>query len=92
MYAPCDCKLVVTRQPSTSIVMLPLCVAVCCSVLQFVAVCCSVLQCVAVCCSVLQCVAVCCSVLQCVAVCCSVLQATRQPSTSIVMLPLCIPK
>jgi len=63
------------------------CVAVCCSVLQYVAVCC-----VAVCdkrtkfhlrfiterslirYSVLQCVAVCCSVLQCVAVCCSVLQ------------------
>ena len=40
------------------------CVAVCCSVLQFVAVSCSVLQCLAVCCSVLQCVAVCCSVLQ----------------------------
>ena len=34
------------------------CVAVCCSVLQWVAVCCIVLQCVAVCCSVLQCVAV----------------------------------
>jgi len=50
------------------------CVAVCCSVLQYVAVCCSVLQCVAVCCSVLQCAAVRCSVLQCVAVCCSVLQ------------------
>jgi len=33
-----------------------LCVAMCCSVLQFVAVCC-----VAMCCSVLQCVAVCCS-------------------------------
>ena len=49
------------------------CVAVCCSVLQYVvAVCCSVLQCVAVCSSVLQRVAVCCSVLQCVAVCCSV--------------------
>ena len=65
------------------------CVAVCCSVLQYVAVFpkraqaiqepCktgkrSVLQCVAVCCSALQCVAVCCSVLQCAAVCCSVLQ------------------
>ena len=49
------------------------CVAVCCSVLQFVAVCCSGLQCVAVCCSMLQCVAVCCSMLQCVAVCCGVL-------------------
>jgi len=35
------------------------CVAVCCSVLQYVvAVCCSVLQCVAVCSSVLQYVAV----------------------------------
>jgi len=32
------------------------CVAVCCSVLQYVAVCCSVLQYVAVCCSVLHCV------------------------------------
>jgi len=50
------------------------CVAVCCSMLQYVAVCCSILQCIAVYCSVLQCVAVCCSVLQCVAVCCSVLQ------------------
>jgi len=50
------------------------CIAVCCSVLQYVTVCCSVLQCVAVCCSMLQCVAVCYSVLQCVAVCCSVLQ------------------
>jgi len=38
------------------------CVAVCCSVLQYVAVC-------PVCCSVLQYVAVCCSVLQYVAVC-----------------------
>ena len=42
----------------------PLCVAVCCSMLQCVAVCSNVLQCVAVCCSVLQCVAVCRSVLQ----------------------------
>jgi len=41
-----------------------LCVAVCCSVLQYVAACCSVLQCVAVCCSVLQRVEACCSVLQ----------------------------
>jgi len=61
------------------------CVAVCCSVLQYVAVslyieqtecvaaCCSVLQRIAVCCSVLQCVAVCCSVVQCVAMCCSLL-------------------
>ena len=48
------------------------CVAVCCSVLQWVAVCCSVLQCVAVCCSVLQCVAVCCSMLQRVTASCSV--------------------
>jgi len=61
------------------------CIAVCCSVLQYVAE----LQCVAECCSVSmvvtssvsgvavcvwQCVAVSCSVLQCVAVCCSVLQ------------------
>ena len=46
------------------------CVAVSCSVLQYVAyiaVCCSVVQCV--CCSVLQFVAVCCSMLQYVAVC-----------------------
>jgi len=63
------------------------CVAVCCSVLQWVRVCTydrglylrggnwkCVLRCVAVCCSVLQCAAVCCRVLQCVAVCCSVLQ------------------
>ena len=48
-----------------------LCVAVWCSVLQYVAVWRSVVQCVVACCSVLQCVAVCCSVLQCVAVCCS---------------------
>jgi len=34
------------------------CVAVCCSMLQYVAVCCNVLRCIAVCCSVLQCVAV----------------------------------
>jgi len=62
------------------------CVAVYCSLLQFVAVCCSALQCIAVHCSVLQCIAVRCSalqrvlqrlkmgVLQCVAVCCSALQ------------------
>ena len=62
-----------------------LCVAVCCSVFQYVAVCFGV---VALCCTLLQCVAVCCRVLQCVAihgieylveslcvaVCCSVLQ------------------
>jgi len=60
------------------------CVAVCCSVLQYVAVWCSVFQCVLVCCSVLQCVAVCCRLIRrfshvalqfvavcCVAVCCS---------------------
>jgi len=66
------------------------CVAVCCSVLQYVVkiVCVRdappaplfshryvhVLQCVSACCSVIQCVAMCCSVLQCVAVCCCVLQ------------------
>ena len=63
------------------------CVAVCCSVLQYVAVAphlklaCelrvtvrNMLQRVAVHDSLLQCVAVCCSVLQCVAVCCNVLQ------------------
>jgi len=58
-----------------------LCVAVCCSVLQFVAVHCSVplshviFQALQVqlllCCRVLQRVAVCCSVLQCVTVSCS---------------------
>jgi len=60
--------------------MLLQCVAVRCSVLQYVTVwfevdlmcCCSVLQCVAVCRSVLQRVTVGCSVLQRVAVCCSV--------------------
>ena len=55
-------------------VLVRLCVAVRCSVLQCAAVCRSVLQCAAVCSSVLQCVAVCRSVLQCVAVYCSVLQ------------------
>jgi len=64
------------------------CVAVCCSVLQFVEVCRSVLQCVAGCCSVLLGdnlepdeedehvteVCECCSALQSVAVSCSVLQ------------------
>ena len=50
------------------------CVAVCCSVLQWVAVHRSVLQCIAVCCSVLQCVAVRCSAMQCAAVRCSALQ------------------
>ena len=50
------------------------CVAVCCSMLQYVAVCCSMLQYVAVCCSMLQHVAVCCSMLQYVAACCSMLQ------------------
>jgi len=44
------------------------CVAVGCSVLQYVAVFCIVLQCVAVDCSGLQCAAVCCNVSQCVAV------------------------
>ena len=69
-------KLYVLKERITLVVRsLPIpCVAVCCSVLQFVAVCCSLLQCVAVCCSVLQFVAACCSLLQCVAVCCSVLQ------------------
>ena len=45
------------------------CVAVCCSVLQYVTVCYIVLQCVAACCSALHCVAAatCCSVLHCVA-------------------------
>ena len=63
------------------------CVAVCCSVLQWITPTFrvsfkrvflltrlkyhGVLQCVAMYCSVVQCVAVCCSVLQCVAVCCS---------------------
>jgi len=64
------------------------CVAVCCSVLQFVvkwsslfivAACCSVLQCAAVCCSVL-CSCLVFSSLQRVAVCCSVLQFVVQLS------------
>jgi len=55
-------------------VLKPICVVVCCSVLQCVAVCCTVLHCVALCCNVLQCVAVYCSVSQCVAACCSALQ------------------
>ena len=57
------------------------CVAMCCSVLQFVAECCSVLQCVAMLrqdtaktlCKTI-CVAAWCSVVQRAAVCCSVLQ------------------
>jgi len=54
-----------------------MCVAVCCSVLQYVATCCSVLQHVATCCSVSSamfsgCSVWCCSVLQCVAACCFV--------------------
>ena len=53
------------------------CVAVCCSVLQFVVVYYSALQCTAACCSVLQRVVVCGSVLQRVAVYCSVLQCVR---------------
>jgi len=63
---------------------LQVCVAVCCSVLQYFAVCCNVLQCVAVCCSVLPLYSVrqiqlmlsplCRFVLRRVAVCCSVLQ------------------
>jgi len=63
------------------------CVAVCCSVLQFVVLgvmkCShtnverySELQCVAVCCSALQCVALCCSVLRCVAMCCNILSCS----------------
>ena len=47
------------------------CIAVFCSVLQYmlklVVVCCSELQCVVVCCSVVQCGTACCSELQCVA-------------------------
>jgi len=80
-----DSRLIVylsnTLQPNTS-----LCVAACCSVLQYVVVCCSALQCVVECvsgltsrCSSLQHSAVqhksvCRSMLQCVAVCCGVLQ------------------
>jgi len=45
------------------------CVAVCCSMLQYVSVRSGVLSCDAACCSVLQRVAACCSVLQCVVVC-----------------------
>ena len=55
-------KLVFISIQLVSICLLaPLCVAVCCSVLQCSAVCCICLlvsQCVAVCCSVLQCDAV----------------------------------
>ena len=49
---------------ASSLVRHPLCVAVCCSVLQRVTACCSVVQYGAVWCSVVQCGAVCCSVLQ----------------------------
>jgi len=54
------------------LLLIPRCVAVCCSVLQCVAVCCSMLQCVVVWCSVLpradgHYLAACFSVLQCVA-------------------------
>ena len=58
------------------------CVAVCCSVLQYVIVflpffavrgLVSSAKGFTLCCSVLQCGAACCSVLQCVAVCCGVL-------------------
>ena len=41
-----------------------MCVAVCCSVLQYVVVWCGVVQCVAVCCIVVQYIALNCSVLQ----------------------------
>jgi len=58
-----------------------LCVAVRCSVLEYVAVCCSVLQYVAVCCSVLQTLLLlmclcyeCVCLLQYVTVCCSALE------------------
>jgi len=51
-------------EPPKPDVRFEVCVAVCCSVLQFVDACCSVLQCVAVCCRVFQCVAVCRNVLQ----------------------------
>jgi len=70
----------------------PLCVAVCCSVLQCNAVCCSALQCVAVCCSVTEkdyllsvaasCVAVWCSMLQYGTVCCSVLRCDRDEQSA----------
>jgi len=51
-----------------------ICVALCCSALQWVNMCCTVLQCVVVSRYVLQCVAVCCSALQWVNMCCSALQ------------------
>jgi len=69
------------------------CVAVCCSVLQYlqcVAVCCSVVQCVAVCCGVLQCVAVCCSVLQCAAVCCSVCSCSVLQCVAVYVVAVCV--
>jgi len=52
-----------------------ICVAVCCSMLQYVAACCSKVHYFVVCCSMLQYVAVCCSMLQYVAVCYSMLQS-----------------
>jgi len=84
----CQSWRCVPRVPNYPVLCKLLCVAVCCSELQWVVVCCSVLQSVAVCCSVFivtlcaTCTKlssfvytpVCCSVLQCVAVCCSVLQ------------------
>jgi len=62
-----------------------ICIAACCSALQYAAVCCSILQCVAVCCTLLQCVIcgtnirhtsryVYCSVLQSVEICFSMSQ------------------
>ena len=60
-------KLVILQGDGDAENAAPVCVAVCCSVLQCVAACCSVLQRVAVCCRVLQCGVVCCSVQQCVA-------------------------
>ena len=80
--------------------VLPLCVAVWCSLLQCVAVrgngssLCRVLPLfVTVCCSVLQYVAVWCSVLQCDAACCSVLQCvavTLHGSSFYSVFPLCV--
>jgi len=80
----------------------PVCVAVCCSVLQCVAVGCSVLQCVAVCCSVLQYVVVYDSVLQWVWVrqsdnafshnactCCSVMQYVAVRCRLLLCVALC---
>ena len=76
----------------------PLCVAVCCSVLQCVAVCCGVLQCVHtqqrrplyLAQATQQRIHMCCSVLQCVAVCCSVLQCAAVRCSVLQCVSMCV--